>query len=221
MNQNEITILVVDDDSDMRTNVIKAIGEKEFIFLQAEDDQALRDVLNSQLVDVIVLDLRMPTNEPNRRFLNFVGLESLRFINNTHPKIPVIIFSAVPGKALQDDANQLGAFRFIEKSESDLASRQLRESIREAIFTRYGFHPTSTKTEVDLPHLTDLISQVFNLDEFQDLCMRLGILYDTLGGTNLNGKARELVAYFERRQDLSRLITACISLRPNSPWPQE
>ncbi len=221
MKQNNITILVVDDDPDMRTNVIKAIGEKGFTFLQAEDDQALREVLNSQIVDIIVLDLRMPTNEPNRRFLNFIGLESLRFINNTYPKIPVIIFSAVPDKALQDDANQLGAFRYIEKSESGLASRQLRESIREAIFTFYGFRPVSTNNEVDLAQLTDLISQVFNLDEFQDLCMRLGIPYDTLGGTNLNGKTRELVTYFERRQDLSKLITACISLRPNSPWIQE
>lgn len=220
MKQNKITVLIVDDDPDVRTNIIKAIKGNNYTFLQAEDGQVMRSVLQNQKVDVVVLDLRMPANGTNPRFLNFTGLEWLRFIKDTYPDIPVIIFSAVPGKAYQDDAYQLGAFSFIEKSEDGSASNRLRDSVREAVFLRYGIHPTSTESEINLIQLKDMISQVFNLDEFQDLCMQLGVSYDSLSGTNLNGKARELVNYFQRRQELPKLIAACVLLRPNSPWPQ-
>lgn len=220
MKQNKITILIVDDNPDVRTNVIKAIRVDNYTFLQAEDGQVMRNVLQSKLVDIVILDLRMPAIGADPRFLNFTGLEWLRFIKNTYPDIPVIIFSAVPGKAYQDDAYQLGAFSFIEKSEDGSAGNRLRDSVREAVFLHYGIHPTSTESEMDLMQLKNIISQVFNLDEFQDLCMQLGISYDSLSGTNLNGKARELVNHFQRRQELPELIATCVLLRPNSPWPQ-
>jgi hypothetical protein len=64
--------------------------------------------------------------------------------------------------------------------------------------------------------LRDFIDKTFNDDELRGLCFELDIPYDDLGASTKSGKARELVAYCQRRTRLVELEAACRRLRPNT-----
>ena len=72
--------------------------------------------------------------------------------------------------------------------------------------------------QVNTTELRRLLTTRFNEGELRDLCADLGIDYESLPGDGKADKARELVAYFERRGRIIELDTASRRLRPNSGW---
>ena len=64
--------------------------------------------------------------------------------------------------------------------------------------------------------LRQLLTTHFNESELRDLCFDLRVDYDSLPGEGKGDKARELVAYLERRGRTSELLDACLRLRPNA-----
>lgn len=67
---------------------------------------------------------------------------------------------------------------------------------------------TSTSTE-SMPtslQLRTCIIKHFDLEEFRTLCSDLGVDYDSLRGEGKEGKVRELIARFQRREDQEHLV---------------
>ncbi len=62
--------------------------------------------------------------------------------------------------------------------------------------------------------LREVLEAKFSEEELRTFCVDLSLDYASLSGENKEAKARELVAYFERRDDLERLITAIQESRP-------
>ncbi len=62
------------------------------------------------------------------------------------------------------------------------------------------------------------LDKYFNESELRNLCFDMTIDYDSLSGENKSDKARELVAYFDRRQIISDLVARCRVLRRNVSW---
>jgi hypothetical protein len=60
------------------------------------------------------------------------------------------------------------------------------------------------------------LTTCFNESELRDLCFDLRVDYDDLPGQSKADKARELVAYFNRRGRLAELTKVCGQLRPNA-----
>lgn len=74
---------------------------------------------------------------------------------------------------------------------------------------------------VDNAHLValaDQISRYFDLGETRDLCFRLGIEYDDVGGEGKSGRVRELVRLVERNGRLPELLPHLQKLRPHVKW---
>lgn len=67
---------------------------------------------------------------------------------------------------------------------------------------------TAVQTQTILAHRLDL-------EELKTLCFRLGINFDRLRGEGLEGKTRELVAFFQRRQQMPLLVQAIQQYRPD------
>lgn len=74
-----------------------------------------------------------------------------------------------------------------------------------------------SKVEADSPYdelvdkrrlLRKALCHRFSLEELRDLCFDLHVEYDSLPGEGMAAKARELVAFFERRRELGRLVSA-------------
>ncbi len=60
-----------------------------------------------------------------------------------------------------------------------------------------------------------ILASRLDLEEFKTLCFRLGINFDNLRGEGLEGKARELVAFYQRRQRIPELVRAIQNYRPD------
>ena len=65
----------------------------------------------------------------------------------------------------------------------------------------------------------ELLTRYFDLDEFADLCFRLGISPDEIPGTKLTTRCRELVLMCQRTLRADDLIVQAKKLRPNVQWP--
>jgi hypothetical protein len=66
--------------------------------------------------------------------------------------------------------------------------------------------------------LSDLINRYFSLADVWDLCFRLGVDHEDLGGDSKREKVRELVKQMERNGRLSDLIALLKQLRPHVVW---
>jgi hypothetical protein len=66
--------------------------------------------------------------------------------------------------------------------------------------------------------LRELLATHFNDQELRTLCFDLGVDYDHLAGEGTGDKARELVAYSERRSCVDELVKVGKGQRPDVPW---
>ena len=78
--------------------------------------------------------------------------------------------------------------------------------------------PTTTTPAVDRAKLRQTLADSFSEDELRDLCFDLGVDYENLPGAGKSGKARELIAYAQRRGSLDKLVEQARQLRPNAEW---
>jgi len=100
------TILVVDDESNIRRMVSRLLESEGYRTREAVDGRAALDEVESEEPDIILLDLAMPELD---------GLATLERLRSGWPSLPVVMMS---GQATLTDAVQatkLGAFHFIEK----------------------------------------------------------------------------------------------------------
>ena len=82
--------------------------------------------------------------------------------------------------------------------------------------------PTGEALKKEGTSLTELRQELvtrFNEDELRTLCFDLGVDYDGLPGEGKVGKARELVAFLDRRSRIPELLKFGRQLRPDVPWP--
>ena len=69
-----------------------------------------------------------------------------------------------------------------------------------------------------LVRLREMLVTKFDEGELQTLCFDLGVDYASLPGKRKADKARELVAYFERRSQIPELLETGRAQRPDIPW---
>ena len=84
-----VFVLFVDDDAafaDAAARSFESVGMRTVVALGSI---AALDVFESDEVDVVVTDVKLPTGEPHRSAL-------VRMISNRRPQVPVILMSAHP-----------------------------------------------------------------------------------------------------------------------------
>lgn len=109
------TILVVDDEEQMRSAMELALTRAGYEVVLAEDGKVALDLLLSRPVHVIVSDLRMP---------NLSGEQFMAEACNKYSSIPFIVVTAFGTISQAVEAMRMGAFDFITKpfSAEDLES---------------------------------------------------------------------------------------------------
>jgi len=83
----------------------------------------------------------------------------------------------------------------------------LREAIR-----RFRPDPGEASQRMALWHL---LRDRTSAEDIRNLCFLLNLDYDTLPGDGRSAKAREIVAHFDRREELDALAEALHQLRPD------
>ncbi|MGC8719718.1 MAG: response regulator [Thermodesulforhabdaceae bacterium] len=99
-------VLLVDDEEDF----VKALAERLKLRELGPDvalsgEEALQS-LDSEIPDVMVLDLRMPGID---------GMEVLRRVKKAYPEVQVIILTGHGSQKDEEEARRLGAFEYLQK----------------------------------------------------------------------------------------------------------
>jgi two-component system response regulator HydG len=99
------TILVVDDEPDLRAILMATLTMKGFRALSAESGRAALKIIDATSIDVILSDVRMPDGD---------GLQLLKDVQARKLPIPFIFMTGYADFSA-DEARSLGANYFISK----------------------------------------------------------------------------------------------------------
>jgi len=100
------TILVADDDTEVREVIAEALSGPDRRVVEAKNGaEAVRWAMSTQL-DLVVLDLLMPEMD---------GVESFRRIHAARPDLPVVIVTGYPESDLMLKVLEIGPFTVLQK----------------------------------------------------------------------------------------------------------
>ncbi|HCO49546.1 MAG TPA: transcriptional regulator [Spirochaetaceae bacterium] len=102
----QYTILIVDDERNIRDGLGEAFAMEGYLTLKASDGQEAIQLLDEQYIDLVITDLKMP---------KVSGMELLQHIKRRWQNIPVIIITAHGDISEAVSAMQFGALEFITK----------------------------------------------------------------------------------------------------------
>ncbi|MFZ0964281.1 MAG: response regulator [Terriglobia bacterium] len=102
-------LLIVDDEESLCQILGNTLREKGHIVETATSGQAAKAKFESQVYDLIISDIRMP---------DLTGLELLEHARATKIRAPFILMTAVPTMATAIQAVNLGAYRYVIKTDS-------------------------------------------------------------------------------------------------------
>lgn len=119
----KITVMIVDDEADLLQSLSRAFTRRAFRVLTAESGSRALEILENVLVDIMILDVKMPGMD---------GLEVLRRVKQKHPSIQVILLSGHPSVDTALEGINMGASEYMKKpAEIDELADTMRRLYRE------------------------------------------------------------------------------------------
>ena len=100
------TILIIDDDDQLRKSFNKLLIEEGYDSKCAASGEAGLKIIQEEIPDLVILDMRLP---------GMNGFETFKTIHKTEPKLPVIIMTAFGTTETAIEATKMGAFDYILK----------------------------------------------------------------------------------------------------------
>ncbi|SPD74452.1 Acetoacetate metabolism regulatory protein AtoC [uncultured Desulfobacterium sp.] len=100
------SILIIDDDNQLRQSFQKLLAEEGYNVMSASSGEAGINIVKKNTLDLVVLDMRLP---------GINGFETFKQINNIDSKLPVIIMTAYGTTETAIEATKMGAFDYILK----------------------------------------------------------------------------------------------------------
>jgi DNA-binding NtrC family response regulator len=119
-------ILVVEDDSEMRSLLTDELSDEGYEVIQAEDgaEAALRVARES--FDLVITDMRMP---------KIGGLALLPVVKEACPDVPVIVITAFADGPTRIEAYEKGAFSYMSKP---FKIQDLKDAVSKALLKKGG-----------------------------------------------------------------------------------
>lgn len=111
MQESPATILTIDDDLNVRENIVAYLEDSGFRVCQAENGALGLEVFRAEGADLVLVDLRMPVMD---------GMEVVRRLKVESPMTPVIVVSGVGVLEEAVEALRIGAWDFVTKPISDM-----------------------------------------------------------------------------------------------------
>ncbi|MDR3763627.1 MAG: sigma-54 dependent transcriptional regulator [Acidobacteriota bacterium] len=156
-------VLIIDDEAAIRETLQLLLEDEGYEVLNAADGEEGLGQLDSQVVDLVLLDFQLPDRN---------GLEILQEIRDRSPEMPVIMLTAHGTPETERAALDLGAANFIakpwtnEKLQADVRvaiGRKLAQEenilLKRQLKQRYNFESIIGKSDPMLK-IFDLVSQV-------------------------------------------------------------
>jgi DNA-binding NtrC family response regulator len=100
------SILVIDDDPDMRRLLSDLLLRHGYHVLEASNGTDAMFLVESERIDVVILDKEMP---------GMNGLDVLSLLRQRRPELPTIFVTAFGGQEVAEESRRRGAWFYIEK----------------------------------------------------------------------------------------------------------
>jgi DNA-binding NtrC family response regulator len=185
------SILIVDDEPDMRWVLQRAFQEQGYDVVAAADGNEALAALGQRSFDVVLTDLNMP---------NLGGVELLAQVQRTDPELPVVLLTAIDRIELAVTAMKQGAFDYLQKPFD--RERLLVTVARAAEQRRLRLEVARLRSGARGEPVSFGVSErAQQLDRTVDLVARRGLLSILLQGESGTGKeivAREIHHRSER-----------------------
>ena len=121
------SILITDDDRGFRETLRGVFEPEGFRTLLAETGVEALDIVSSNDVHLLLLDMHMP---------RLSGLETLRLVKKLNSRLPCILLSAHPDEGLVEQALRADAFSFLTKP---VSRNTITSTVRAALSKAYGW----------------------------------------------------------------------------------
>ena len=148
----EVFVLVVDDDEDVRNTLFAILKELRLTPVAVSDGVEGMKVINSQKIDLIITDLKMPKMD---------GFEFIQNARQVNANIPIAVISGFAEGKNVVEALSRGAYNFITKP---FTIREIENVIKRGLRLRefsLGTHRLTqgikNVTEIELPNFTHLL----------------------------------------------------------------
>ncbi|MBW1850506.1 MAG: sigma-54-dependent Fis family transcriptional regulator [Deltaproteobacteria bacterium] len=100
------TILIIDDDDQLRKSFKKLLIEEGYQVESALSGELGLEIVHEKVPDLVIIDMRLP---------GMNGLETFRAIQEIEPKLPAIIMTAYGTTETAIEATKMGAFDYVLK----------------------------------------------------------------------------------------------------------
>ena len=123
MDSGAIKILIADDHSIVRAGIVKSLSTSfpDAVFGEAGNSAEIWRCIEESKWDLLILDISMPGRN---------GMEVLKEVKESHPEIPVIIFSMYPEDQFAVRSLKAGASAYLNK---DISSTEFAVAIRQIL----------------------------------------------------------------------------------------
>jgi CheY-like chemotaxis protein len=100
-------VIIVDDEPDLLITIRAGFENHDrFQLMTAENGMEALDILENNIVDLVVTDLRMPKMD---------GIELLAAMSQSFPEIPSIVMTAFGASSLEQQLQKTGTLNLLEK----------------------------------------------------------------------------------------------------------
>ncbi len=199
------TILIIDDDDQLRKSFEKLLAEEGYAVESAASGEAGVKSVREKSPDLVILDMRLP---------GMNGFETYKVINEIEPKLPVIIMTAYGTTETAIEATKMGAFDYLLKP-FDIPDMLavIGQALEASRFMRSPVDMNAT------PDMTDREGIIGRSKVMQDIYKAIGRVSSTDATVLIRGDSgtgKELVAraiyQHSLRANKSFLVINCVAI---------
>lgn len=106
MQVGDFEVLLVDDEVEFLDTLLKRMKKRDVNVVGARSGEEALGLLEQHLVDVVVLDVKMPGMD---------GIQTLRELKRQHPMVEVIMLTGHASLEVAIEGMELGAFDYLMK----------------------------------------------------------------------------------------------------------
>lgn len=175
------TILVVDDEKNMRLVLTAMLRRKGYDVVEAADGVEAQEILRRRDISVVVSDLKMPRLD---------GFGLLSWIGREYPSLPFIIITAYGTISNAVEAVKRGAFDYITKP---FDQEELQNIIGKAVNTK-NLTDREPRVSVDETERDEIIGSSAPMQKIYDIVRTVAPTTTTVLVQGETGTGKELVA---------------------------
>lgn len=175
---SKLTVLVIDDEADIRELITITLSEMGFICEQAETVTQAKAILEQGNINICLTDMRLPDGD---------GLALVDYIEREYSHIPVAVITAFGSMESAIAALKRGAFDFVNKPVNIKILRQLMRAAEKQI-------GTDKNDVMQAGNAHRLIGQSKPIDEVKSMIRRVAKSQAPVMILGASGTGKELVA---------------------------